>query len=122
MTIVYVRTVLLCFVIVPTPMVSVAILTNQTAGEPLTLYCNVTTVKGIDSTVNITWLIDGSELEIQDINVFNTSDNMQLYMTAYTIDHLSGNDHKRVYQCRVLIYSDMLVMASNNLTLNVTGK
>ena len=114
--------VLFCCVIVPIPSVSVAILTNQSVGEPLTLYCNVTTVRGINSTVNIIWLRDGSELEMQDINSPITSNNMQLYMTSYMIDHLSATDNKRVYQCRVLIYSNPLVMASNNLTLNVTGK
>ena len=113
--------VLFCCVIVPIPNVSVYILTNQSAGEPLTLYCNVTTVRGINSIVNITWLRDGSKLEMQDIeNV--TSDNMQLYMTSYTIDHLSVTDNERVYQCRVLIHSNTVVMASDNFTLNVTGK
>jgi len=113
--------VLFCSVIVPIPTVSVYILTNQSAGEQLKLYCNVTTVRGINSTVNITWLRDGSELEIQDIENI-TSDNMQLYMTSYTIDHLSATDNERVYQCRVLIYSNTVVMASDNFTLNVTGK
>ena len=114
--------VLFCCVIVPIPTVSVAILTNQSVGEPLTLYCNVTTVRGINSTVNIIWLRDDSELEMQDINPPITSDNMQLYMTSYMIDHLSATDNEIVYQCRILIYSTPLVMASDNLTLNVTGK
>ena len=108
--------------IVPTPTVSVAVLTNQTAGEPLTLYCNVTTVKGITSSVDIMWLVDGLQLEIADPNVSLTSDGMQLYMTSYTIEQLRASDNERVYQCRVKIGSDPLVMASYNFTLNVTGK
>ena len=107
------------YTIVPTPTVNVTIQTNQTAGEPLTLYCMVTTVRGITSSVDIMWLVDDSLLEIADV----TSDDMQLYMTSYIIDQLSVTDNERVYQCKVLINSsDALVMASDNFTLNVTGK
>ena len=107
-------------VIVPTPTVSVAVQTNQTAGEPLTLYCNVTTVRGITSRVDIMWLVDGSLLEISDHDTSPTSDNMQLYMASYTIDQLSATDNERVYQCIVSINGSEA--ASGNFTLNVTGK
>ena len=110
------------YTIVPTPTVNVTIQTNQTAGESLTLYCMVTTVRGITS-VDIMWLVDDSLLEIADVNISLTSDDMQLYVTSYTIDQLSATDDDRVYQCKVLINSsDALVMASDNFTLNVTGK
>ena len=112
------------YVIVPVPTVGVAIQTNQTAGEPLTLYCNVTTVRGIISRVDIMWLVDDSPLEnIADPDVSNTSDGMRLYMTSYTINQLSATDNERVYQCNVLINSsNVSVMANDNFTLNVTGK
>ena len=97
-------------------------MTNQTTGEPLTLYCNVTTVIGIISRVDIMWLVDGSELEIADPDVSLTSNNMQLYMTSYTINQLSGSDNERVYQCKIRINTDILVMASDNFTLNISGK
>ena len=110
------------YVIVPIPTVGVAIQTNQTAGQPLTLYCNVTTVRGIISRVDIMWLVDDSLLETA-ADVSNTSDGMRLYMTSYTIDQLSATDNGRVYQCNVLINrSNVLVMANDNFTLNVTGK
>ena len=111
------------YTIVPTPTVNVTIQTNQTAGEPLTLYCMVTTVRGINNSVDIMWLVDDSLLEIADVNISPTSDDMQRYVTSYTIDQLSATDDDRVYQCKVLINSsDALVMASDNFTLNVTGK
>ena len=111
------------YTIVPTPTVNVAIQTNQTAGESLTLYCTVTTVRGITSRVDIMWLIDDSLLEIADANISPTSDDLQLYTTSYIIDQLNVTDNERVYQCKVLINSsDALVMASDNFTLNVTGK
>ena len=109
------------YTIVPTPTVNVAIQTNQTAGESLTLYCTITTVRGITSRVDIIWLVDDSLLEIADANI--TSDDMLLYTTSYIIDQLNVTDNERVYQCKVLINSsDALVMASDNFTLNVTGK
>ena len=108
------------YTIVPTPTVNVTIQTNQTAGEPLTLYCMVITVRGITSTVDIMWLVDDLMLEIADVNISLTSDDMQLYVTSYTIDQLSATDNERIYQCKVLI--NALVMASDNFTLNVTGK
>ena len=113
----------LYYAIVPTPIVSVAVQTNQTAGEPLTLYCNVTTVRGITSRVDIMWLVDDSLLEIAVPDISSTSDDMQLYMTSYTIDQLSATDNERAYQCKVLINSrETLVTANDNFTLNVTGK
>ena len=99
---------------------SVTVQTNQTAGEPLTLYCNVTTVRGITSRVDIMWLVDGSLLEISDHDTSPASDGMQLYMASYTIDQLSATDNERVYQCIVSINSSEA--ASGNFTLNVTGK
>ena len=111
------------YLIVPTPSVSVTIQTNQTAGQSLTLYCNVTAVNGIISNVDIMWLVDGSELvTVRDINVFSTLNDMQIYMDSFTIEQLNVTDNEKVYQCNVLINSDPLVMASDNFTLNVTGK
>ena len=72
------------YLIVPTPTVSVTIQTNQTAGKSLTLYCTVTAVNGVTSSVDIMWLLDGLELvTVRDIDVFSTSNGMQLYATKY---------------------------------------
>ena len=109
---------------VPIPIVSIEVETNQTAGQPLTLDCTVIAVRGLTSRVDITWLVNGVELEtIRNVDLSSpTDDETQLYMDSYTIDRLSVNDNENVYQCEVLIDSDPLVMATDNFTLNVTGK
>ena len=110
------------YLTVPTPDVSVTIQTNQTAGQPLTLYCTVIAVRGITSRVDIMWLVDESVLEtIRNVNVSSISDDMQIYMESYTINRLRATDDGRVYQCAVLINSDPSVMATDDFTLNVTG-
>ena len=122
---VYVHTyALLYYMAVPIPIVSIEVETNQTAGQPLTLDCTVIAVRGITSRVDITWLVNDVELEtIRNVDLSSpTDDETQLYMDSYTIDRLSVNDNENVYQCEVLIDSDPLVMATDNFTLNVTGK
>ena len=104
-------------ILVPTPTVSITVLTNQTAGQPLILYCNVTAVRGITSKVNVTWLVDGLILETVTVII-----EMGTYMNSYTIDQLSTNDDGKVYQCEILINSDPRVIAIDNFTLNVTGE
>ena len=109
--------------IVPTPTVSVAALNDQIAGLPLELQCIVTGVRGITSTVNITWIIDDLELEqITDVDVSSLMDDMQLYMSNYTIDQLNVTNNETIYQCKVVIDSDQLVNASDTFKLNITGK
>ena len=108
---------------VPTPTVNITISNDQIAGQPLTLYCNVIAVRGITSTVNITWLVDDGELETETVvDVSSPMDGMQLYMHSYTIDELSVADTGKVYQCEVLIDSDQPVDATSNFMLNVNSK
>ena len=108
-------------IIVPTPNVDVTIQSNQTAGQPLTLYCTVTAVRGITSRVDIMWIVDDSEPIT--VNVSSKLDDMwKIYMDSYTINQLSETDNGKVYQCKVLINSNPSVMANDTFTLNVTGK
>ena len=48
--------------LVPTPNVLVTALNNQQVGDPLLLECNVTTVRGITSSVDIVWSTNGTEV------------------------------------------------------------
>jgi len=41
--------------LLPTPSLLVTALNNQQVGDPLLLKCNVTTVRGITSSVDIVW-------------------------------------------------------------------
>ena len=45
-----------------------------------------------------------------------------LYTDSYDIPQLSTTDEDKTYECTVLVNSTLPVMATNIVTLNVTGK
>ena len=108
--------------LVPTPFVNVTALSNQTVGQSLTLQCEVTTVRGITSRVDIVWSSNGTELERTDGITPTIMDNSLVYTDSYTISQLSTTDDGRVIQCEVVIDVSPSVMADDNITLDVTGK
>ena len=93
-------------------------------GQFLSLECNVTTVRGITSRVDIVWSSNGVILAtIVGLNYNSTTTNgLVLYTNIYTIPQLSTADEGRNFQCEIIINAISLVTASNNVTLNVTGK
>ena len=113
---------ILFYIQVPTPNVTVTAPNTQTVGQSLTLQCNVTTVGGITSRVDIVWSSGGDELQRME-NVTSTAmDNSLVYTDSYTISQLSTTDEGRVIQCEVVINASPSVMASDNITLDVTGE
>ena len=109
-------------ILVPTPTVSVTAPANQTVGQSLTLQCEVTTVRGITSRVDIVWSSGGTELERMNDVSSTTMDNSLVYTDSYNISQLSTTDEGRVIQCEVVISASPSVMASNSTTLDVTGE
>ena len=110
------------FYTVPTPNVSVTAPNTQTVGQLLTLQCEVTTVRGITSRVDIVWSSDGREPDRTDGISSITMNNSLIYTDSYIISPLSTADENRVYECEVVINFTPSVMASNSVTLDVTGK
>ena len=110
----------------PIPSVSINILNNETVGQSLILECDVTTVRGITSRVVIMWNSDGSgESGVDIIGAVNTTsitNNSMLFTDTYIIPQLSTADENKEYQCEVLIDTDSPVMATDSVTLNITGK
>jgi len=95
---------------------------TQIVGESLTLECNVTTVRGITSTVDIIWSSDGRELvRMEGVNVSSTTDNSVAYTDSYSISQLSTTDDGREYQCEVVINTSPPVTANDSVILNVMG-
>ena len=107
---------------VPTPNVMITAPNTQTVGQSLTLQCVVTNVRGITSRVDIVW--SSRDLELQRMNnvSLTTMDNSLVYTGSYTISQLSTTDHGRVIQCRIANNASQSVMASDSITLNVTGE
>ena len=109
------------FYLVPTPTVSVTAPNTQTVGQSLTLQCEVTTVRGITSRVDIVWSSDGTELQRTNGTTVTTMGNSLVYTNSYTISQLSTTDEGRVIQCEVMINSSLPVMVNNSVTLDVMG-
>ena len=93
---------------------------TQTVGQSLTLQCEVTTVRGITSRVDIVWSSGGKELERMNVSS-TTMNNSLVYTHSYTILQLSTTDNGRVIQCEVVIHSSPPVMATDGITLDVMG-
>ena len=108
--------------IVPTPTVSVTAPNAQTVGQLLTLQCEVTTVRGITSRVDIVWSSGGTELQGMNNVSSTTMDNSLVYTDSYTISQLSTTDEGRVIHYEVVINASPSVMASDSITLDVTGE
>ena len=118
--------ILLLFVflyIVPTPNVSISLTNTQILGQSLTLHCEVTTVRGITTNVNIVWRSNGETLR-RNYDVSSTTGNNSLvYTDTYTISLLSSTDDGRVINCEVVIDgASPSVVANENITLDVTSE
>ena len=90
-------------------------------GLSLTLQCEVTTVRGITSRVDIVWNSNGIVLRRINGTIATTMNNSLVYTDSYSISQLSTTDDGRVIQCEVVINASPPVMATDNITLNVMG-
>ena len=107
--------------LVPTPDVAVTPAIGHILGQSLTLQCEVTTVRGITSRVDIVWNSGGMELNRTNGATPTTVVNSLVYIDNYTFSQLSETDEGRVIQCEVVINSSPPVLANNNVTLDVMG-
>ena len=110
------------FHLVPVPDVNVSASNTQTVGQSLILQCEVTTVMGIVSMVDIVWSSGDTVLRsMNNVSSVMMGDSL-VYTDSYTISQLSTTDEGRVIQCEVVINASPSVMAGDNITLDVTGE
>ena len=76
-------------------------LNNQQVGDPLLLECNVTTVRGITSSVDIVWITNDKEVERVKNVSGETVDNYSVYRSIYNDSGIVQDN--RTYQCSVNI-------------------
>ena len=96
---------------------------NQTVGQSLTIECTITSVRGINSRVDIVWSSNGSELAtLEGLNYTSTTNDSVIYSGVYTIPQLSTLDEGRTLICDVIIDTISQVTATDSVTLNVNGK
>ena len=94
----------------------------QTVGQSLLLQCNVVSVRGITSRIDIEWSSDGTLLQKDegvDLTV-RTSTTTNL-TNIYIISQLTTSNEGQTYQCEMIINTTPPVVAANNITLDVTG-
>ena len=101
---------------------NVTALDNQTVGQSLILQCEVTTVRGITSRVDIIWSSNDTELQRMDNVTSSPLNDSLVYMDIYNNPLLNTTDDGRVIQCDVLINTSPSVTDSDSITLDVTGK
>ena len=109
--------------LVPIPdIVNVAVISTQTVGQPLTLECNVTTVRGITSRMDIVWSSSSTVLKrTKGMNGTFTSDNSVAYTDSYDAVQINTSDNGRVYVCEMFMSTSSPVVIDGNTTLDVTG-
>ena len=92
---------------------------NQDIGDPLSLRCNVSTVKGITSNVSIVWMTNGKKLKQEDGNVKENKTNYTYGYNNYS-KNLTANDNNMVYHCQVIINtSRSSISGTGSVTLNL---
>ena len=114
--------ILLSLTIVPSPTVRVTAPHDQIIYQPLTLQCEMTSVRGITSRVSFEWSSGGMVYERLDSATSTAVDSSLVYRHSYTIPKLSTTDNGRVIQCEVVINASPLVTDSDSITLDVTGE
>lgn len=109
--------------LVPVPNVTVYAPNNQIVSKSLQPECTIMTVRGITSRVDIVWRSDDVELKrIINANINLTINNSELYKDTFNISLLSTSDDGRVFQCEMIIMTTPSIVATSNITLDVTGK
>ena len=120
--------------IVPTPFMQISTLYNNeihgngtlrniTIGDPLTLVCTVTAVRGITSSVDIIWTSGGVVVVRRVLNLTAAADvehDHAIYTDLFE-KSLSAIDNRRVYECTVMIDSHQPIYKSDEITLMFEG-
>ena len=108
--------------LVPTPdIVNVTVISTQIVGQPLSLECGVTIVRGITSRVDIVWSSNGVELRRTEGANSITSDISVTYTDYYNAFQLNTSDDGRVCECEVFVNTSPPFMVDDDITLDVTG-
>ena len=76
----------------------------------------------ITSRVDIVWSSGSTVLRRMNDTTATTINNSLVYTNSYNISQLSTTDEGRVTQCEVVINASPSVMASDSITLDVTGE
>ena len=93
-----------------------------TMGQPLTLECSVTAVRGITSRVDIIWRSYDTVLRRVNDSLLISMDGSLVYTDSFNIPRLCLVEQSEVYQCEVVINTSPPVMAIGSVTLSEKGR
>ena len=115
---------MLCLFTVPSPVVEVTSIDTVEFGKATTLECNVTTVRGITSRVDIIWRNGSNSTTVTTMEniTANIVNNSAVYTNQLVTPPLSVNDSGRVYYCAVSINSTFGVSSYGTIVLDFIGK
>ena len=98
-----------CYHVVPHPNVTVSVLDDELIiGEPLSLECNVTVARGVTSSVDIIWSVNGTDdrrvnTQSNDVYKINLTDGTTQYRDVCNITELKLTDNNTKYSCKAVI-------------------
>ena len=112
------------YITVPMPNVSVAVFQNamMIVGQPLILECIVTTVRGINSQIDIVWSNSINDTKSDNVSEYMENSNSVLYRDYLNISQLTTDNNNVTYECKVIINANPLIEATNTFILHVNGK
>ena len=87
----------------------------------LSLKCDITTVKGINDSMDIIWMKNNEEILRENDKVGYSKGTSTLYTSLYNITLLKMIDDDITYYCQAVINTSPSVNNSDNFTLNVIG-
>ena len=117
---------LLLWIIVPIPSLQITLpdneiignktLENITIGDPLTLHCIVTAVRGISSSVDIIWTTEGRVVRRVDNITPDIKNDTAIYTDSFKLLPSSAIDNGE-YQCIVVINASQTIINRDQVTV-----
>ena len=97
-------------------------LSIPTVGQPLSMECIMTTVRGITSMIDIIWSRDGVDVKrTTRASISSSLGSSIVYRDFYNISLVTTNEEEKLYQCRGVINTAPNLTALNNILLDVVG-
>ena len=107
---------------VPLPVVEVTTLNTPTFGQLTTLQCNVISVRGISSRVDIIWTTGNTTVRRVDGIIPDITNNSAIYSNLLVTQPLRVRDDGRVYQCTVIFNTSPRIVRSRFIILDFPGE
>ena len=98
------------FILVPTPNVSIT--AHQTSNNSPILECNITTVRGITSRVDIVWMANDTIIRRMNDSLGNLVNNIIIHRDVYHISDV-GSDGTQYY-CHGVINEGSVVIGEKH--------